>query len=361
MNFVYVHKDDLREWQLETLKIQQDFQYLLDNFNFKNWCGGGFLIGAIREGRFLYWDNDIDVFIDHSSLKKILHIIWKEKFLEKYEIWSQVDGYWQVNRPINRLLRSSTFNQEHLELELKNFSKGMFKIFSKRPLAIALYTHDFNEPETYVKIKQFTKTNLTRFRDEHKNEGINNGRTYKVLPNLCVLPMIKVAKIQYILSSLAILMGQAFVHTFPLTIKGRNTMLSDTTETLEEEVDIRDKVAVLELDKQLKDTTAGKIKIASQSVARLCSFLCDKNSLHVRSKTYWAYKTLYFRIIVLPFKNEDILPTQKIRMENCMINVPNNYENVLKSQFGDFQRQPSIQERIALPFFMEEDRDFHQS
>jgi hypothetical protein len=356
MNFVYVHKDDLRKWQIETLKIQQDFQKLMDRFGIDNWCGGGFLIGAIRDGGFLYWDNDIDLFIKHENFKEILRIIWKEKFLDRNEIWSQVDGYWQINTRMNRLLQSSTFDEEILNIELKDFSKGMFKIFSKKPVEIKLYTHDFNEPATYVRVKQFTTTNITKYRDEHKSEGIKNGQVYRVLANLCILPMIKVTKFQYVLSSFAIMMNQALTD-LSVALRGGNNMplpvpkIKTGTEDKDKEI-----LAVSELDKQLKDTLIGRVKIAAKTTIRLVVFLFHEPPLLDNSKRYWAYKPLYFRIIVLPFKNEDVFPTQQIMIEKCLINVPKNYEKVLRGQFGDYRRMPPIQDRIALPFFMENDR-----
>ena len=119
MNFVYIHKDDLRKWQFEALKIQQDIQNLLDKSEVDNWCGGGVLIGAARQGGFLYWDNDIDVFVKHKDLKKIFQNIWIEKLLEKYEIWSQTNGYWQRNRQLNKLLMSPKLDEYFLDFELK--------------------------------------------------------------------------------------------------------------------------------------------------------------------------------------------------------------------------------------------------
>ena len=54
--------------------------------------------------------------------------------------------------------------------------------------------------------------------------------------------------------------------------------------------------------------------------------------------------------------DEDVLPITQIRVEECLINVPNKYENVLRVQFGDYRKKPELEDRIALPFFMETDR-----
>ena len=118
-------------------------------------------------------------------------------------------------------------------------------------------------------------------------------------------------------------------------------------------------LAVSELDMQPKDTKVGRIRVAAGIMLRLFSFLFQAPSLLNKSQKYWAYKPLYFRLIVSPFKNEDVLPTQQIPFENCLINVPNNYQNVLGLQFGDYSRTPAIHDRIALPFFTENDR-YHQ-
>ena len=357
MHFVYVHKDDLRKWQFETLKIQQAFQKLMDRFGLDNWCGGGFLIGAIRDGRFLYWDNDIDLFIKHENLKEILRIMWEEKFLVENEIWSQVNGYWQINEQMNKLLQSPNLDEKKLDLELKDFSKGMFKIFSKKTVEIKLYTHDFNEPETFVKVKQFTKTNITEYRDAHKSEGIKNGQLYRVLANLCILPMIEVTKVQYVLSSFAIMMNKALSDLSLVVGGGNNSPLPVPVSKSRREDQAREILAVSELDKQPKDTILGRMKIAAMTATRLLWFLFHEPSLRDKSQKYWAYKPLYFRIIVLPFKHEDLFPTQQIRIEKHLINVPKNYEAILRVQFGDFREMPRIQDRIALPFFMENDRD----
>ena len=356
MNFVYVHKADLRRWQKETLKIQQAFQCLLDRFAVANWCGGGFLIGAVREGGFLYWDNDIDVFIKHGSLKEILRVLWKERFMASYEIWSQVDGYWQVNGRLNHLLKKTNFDEKNIDIELKQLSKGMFKIFSPEPLEINLYTHDFNQPETFVKVKQFTRTNITRFRDAHKNDGITNGQIHRVLANICILPMIEVTKCQYVLSTLSIMSSQVFAGLHLIARDGKHFLFPTPKPEPQDVRNGNEVIAVSKLDKQPKDEILGRMRIAAKILIRLFSFTFGKSAKDNQSHRFWAYKPLYFRIIVLPFNSEDLFPTQKIKIENCMINVPKNYENILKVQFGDYVNRPPLEDRVALPFFTESDR-----
>ena len=118
---------------------------------------------------------------------------------------------------------------------------------------------DFNEPETFVKVKQFTKTNITKYRDEHKSEGIKNGQVYRVLANLCILPMIKVTKFQSILSSFAIMIGKALSDLSAVIRYGNNISLPIPKIKKWAGGEGKEFLAVSELDKQPKDTKAFNI------------------------------------------------------------------------------------------------------
>ena len=352
MEYIYVDRDDLKKWQLATLEIQQDIQSLFEKYTMDCWCGGGTLIGAVRDNGFLYWDNDLDMFFMFKNYKNIILSFLKEKIFDRYDMYYYRYGYWQKNVNLMNLAMEEETDEVLLDFEIEELSNGMFKLFSKSGINIKLYDNNFDKPEQYVKIKNRAPEHLTRHRLSYQNDNIKNGATYSVMPNVCMLPMIEISYSNYLAFLFRFTLDKAFFHLSKLTRYKEVTL---------------DKYCQLKVKPRIKARSGFTHKPThkySQKANLLIETLKDAiryyPTIHKRKRSkqfsgkFVAYKPIDFRFIVRPYHVEDVFPLKKIDFEKAAIYIPNNAHEVLRTQFGDYTKVPAIENRIAYPFFFED-------
>jgi phosphorylcholine metabolism protein LicD len=355
MEYTYVHRDDLKKWQLATLDIQQDIQTIFEKQGLDCWCGGGTLIGAVRDKGFLYWDNDLDMFFMFKNYKQIILTFLEENIFDRYDLYYFRYGYWQKNENLIKLATDPKTDETLLDFEIEELSNGMFKLFAKTAITIKLYDNNFNKPEQYVKIKHRASEHLTRHRLAYQDDNIVNGATYSVMPNVCMLPMIEMKSSSY----LVFLYRFAFSRLF--------YRLGDLAKYKEVSLD---KYCRLRVKPKLKARTGFvlkpthkysqkfKVLLNTMIASKVHFFSQYKRKLSQKnSGKFIVYKPLDFRFIVRPYLAEDIFPLKKIEFEDVEINTPNNIHEILKTQFGDYHKAPGIDNRIAYPFFFEDRMD----
>ncbi len=75
---VKLNRELLRELQLKQLDMLVYFKNFCEKNNLRFFLFGGCLIGAVRHGGFIPWDDDIDVIMPRPDYEK-LHKLWKEQ------------------------------------------------------------------------------------------------------------------------------------------------------------------------------------------------------------------------------------------------------------------------------------------
>lgn len=63
---------ELREYQKYLLKILIDFDKICKELNLRYWLSGGTVLGAVRHGGFIPWDDDIDVEMTWEDYQKFI-------------------------------------------------------------------------------------------------------------------------------------------------------------------------------------------------------------------------------------------------------------------------------------------------
>ena len=69
---------ELRKLQLKMLNILETVTSIADKHNIPYWLSGGTLLGAVRHGGFIPWDDDIDIELLRPDYKRLLKILETE-------------------------------------------------------------------------------------------------------------------------------------------------------------------------------------------------------------------------------------------------------------------------------------------
>lgn len=75
-NYVLANGVTIRQLQMKLLEIFLYFKRICEENNLVYWCGGGTMLGAVRHGGFIPWDDDLDVFMPRKDYEK-LYKIWE--------------------------------------------------------------------------------------------------------------------------------------------------------------------------------------------------------------------------------------------------------------------------------------------
>ena len=83
--FSSLNKDELKKMQLKLLNILEIFDEFCNKNNLRYYLAAGTCLGAVREGCFIPWDDDLDVIMPRDDFEKL------------FKIWDNKDNrYWYL-------------------------------------------------------------------------------------------------------------------------------------------------------------------------------------------------------------------------------------------------------------------------
>ena len=130
---------DLRKIQLRVLDIMVIIDSICKKYNIPYWLEGGALLGAVRHGGFIPWDDDIDIQILRKDCKRLKKILQKELPLSFVLQTSDSDKFY-----FGRMMKVRDLNSTII-------TPNLFECKSKyRGVFVDIFTMDYVNPINYI-------------------------------------------------------------------------------------------------------------------------------------------------------------------------------------------------------------------
>ena len=126
-DYIQVEGETLKRYQKVLLRMAEDIISVCEEKKIFYQLSGGSVLGAVRHGGFIPWDDDIDLNILFKDIWRLTKAL-KEKYGEKYIVWTCYDkGYGSVFGKI-RLRGSVARGRDDLDLKECGFAIDLFFI-----------------------------------------------------------------------------------------------------------------------------------------------------------------------------------------------------------------------------------------
>ena len=148
------HLDTNRQVQLIMLRMLLIVDFICKKHDIRYWLIGGTLLGSVRHGGFIPWDDDIDIGMLRTDYDKFVKVFSKEApsdlFLQNFE---SEDFYFNQTCPTKIRDRYSLFVEKHDRQFTKPFQQGIF---------LDIFPFDFQKQRLFI--RYFLKKRLKRLR-----------------------------------------------------------------------------------------------------------------------------------------------------------------------------------------------------
>lgn len=117
-------RENLRACQLKQLSILEEIDRICRKHGITYWLDGGTLLGAVRHGGFIPWDDDIDIGMPAQDMKRFMELAPKE--LRKGLILQSPDNFPACKEPIVKVRDLNSFYVEFGDDFQADYPKGLF-------------------------------------------------------------------------------------------------------------------------------------------------------------------------------------------------------------------------------------------
>lgn len=118
------HKENMREMQLTELDILIQVARVCERHDIPYWLDSGTLLGAVRHGGFIPWDDDIDICMPREELPHFME--WAKKELPEHLFVQTPETEPQMRLPICKVRNLNSFIVEADDDFSKNYAKGLY-------------------------------------------------------------------------------------------------------------------------------------------------------------------------------------------------------------------------------------------
>lgn len=118
------NKRNLRACQLKQLSILEEIDKICRRNSISYWLDGGTLLGAVRHGGFIPWDDDIDIAMRTEDLKRFAEVTPKELSDDLFLQTKLTDP--EVEAPITKVRDMNSFYVEAGDNFAAGYQKGLY-------------------------------------------------------------------------------------------------------------------------------------------------------------------------------------------------------------------------------------------
>lgn len=115
---------NLRVCQLKQLSILEEIDRICEKHHLTYWLDGGTLLGAVRHGGFIPWDDDIDIAMPLADMEKLVKLAPKE--LRKGLLLQTPKDFPECKEPITKVRDLNSFYVEFGDDFNADYPKGLF-------------------------------------------------------------------------------------------------------------------------------------------------------------------------------------------------------------------------------------------
>lgn len=117
-------QDNLRPAQLKLLSILQEIAAICDRHQIPYWLDGGTLLGAVRHGGFIPWDDDLDISMRKEDMERFVQIAPAE--LPEWLVLQTPETDVEMNGVAYKVRDLNSFFVEQTDYNKASYQKGLF-------------------------------------------------------------------------------------------------------------------------------------------------------------------------------------------------------------------------------------------